>query len=183
MPNYRKMIAGKRSQHAGAMFEEMITNACRYYEELGYCAIDKTPEDTKVLRRHEVPGQFIVCFTKQAQPDYKGILADGTMIMFDAKHTDTGRIRRTVITETQEECFDRYQRFGARCYVVVSMGFERFFRVPWDHFRDMKQRLGHLYMDAEELGPYEVKRQNGVLKILDGIELKEEREAYEQDTE
>ena len=98
---------------------------------------------------------------------------EGTYL-FDAKHTDSDRIRRSVITDTQEECFDRYQRFGARCYIVVSMGFEHFFRIPWDHFRDMKQRLGHLYMNSEELSPYEVKRQQGVLKILDGIELKGE---------
>ena len=172
--NYRKRLAGKRSQHSGALFEEMINSSCRYYERLGFCAIDKTPEDMKVLRQHDVPGQFVACFTKQAQPDYKGILADGTMILFDAKHTDSDRIRRSVITDTQEECFDRYERFGARCYIVVSLGFEHFFRIPWDHFRDMKQRLGHLYMNREELGPYEVKRQQGVLKILDGIELKGE---------
>lgn len=54
-------------------------------------------------------GQFICCFTKQAQPDFKGILMDSTMILFDAKHTDKDKIGRDVVTAEQQACFERYQ--------------------------------------------------------------------------
>ena len=49
----------------------------------------------------------IHCFTKQAQPDFKGALCDGSCIIFDAKHTEKDRIQQNVITETQWETFDR----------------------------------------------------------------------------
>lgn len=170
----RRSLAGSRSHAAGALFEQMIEAAIRIYERNGNCAIDKTPEPMKPLRPYrEHPGQFIAVFTKQAQPDFKGILEDATMILFDAKHTDAGRIRRQVVSEEQEECFERYSAMGAMCFIVVSLGFERFFRVPWVVFKDMQQIYGHKYMNAKELEPYRVPALRGIPLFLNGIELKE----------
>jgi recombination protein U len=175
MPDPKRQLAGLRSHRSGEEFERLVTAACRFYEDHGFCAIDKTPEPMKVLRPIDRRrGEFAACFTKQAQPDFKGILSDGTMILFDAKHTDTDRIQRGVISDEQEACFDRYMKLGARCYVVISVRFEGFYRVPWEEFRDMKTLHGHKYMDTEELSPYGIKYREGVLRILDGIELKGE---------
>lgn len=105
----------------------------------------------KALDRNR--GQFICCFTKQAQPDFKGILMDSTMILFDAKHTDKDKISRDVVTAEQQACFERYMKLGAMCFLVVSLEFKEFYRVPWVVFRDMKKIYGHKYMNREELEP------------------------------
>ena len=161
----------------GEIFEQMIVAASRFYEEKGIAAVDKTPEAFKVLKPLDRNrGQFICCFTKQAQPDFKGALMDSTMILFDAKHTDKDRIGRDVVTAEQEACFERYMQMDAMCFLVVSLGFEEFYRVPWVVFRDMKKIYGHKYMNREELEPYRIKYMNGVVKYLDGIALRERNE-------
>lgn len=143
----------------------------------GIAAVDKTPEAFKVLKAMDRNrGQFICCFTKQAQPDFKGILMDSTMILFDAKHTDKDKISRDVVTTEQQACFERYMKLGAMCFLVVSLEFKEFYRVPWVVFRDMKKIYGHKYMNREELEPYRIKYSNGVVKYLDGIVLRERNE-------
>lgn len=89
---------------------------------------------------------------------------------------DRGQISRNVVTEEQEECFERYMKMGAMCFLVISLEFEEFYRVPWIVFRDMKKIYGHKYMNREELAPYRVKYNNGVVKYLDGITLRERNE-------
>lgn len=166
-------LAGRRAHANGEQFERMIESAIRIYEENGNCAIDKSPEPLKVMRPYkEHPGWFVATFTKQAQPDFKGILEDATMVLFDAKHTDAAQIRRHVVSQEQERCFERYAAMGAMCFIVVSLGFENFFRVPWIVFRDMQTIFGHKYMNARELEPYRIPFKRGVPLFLDGIELK-----------
>lgn len=174
MDTYSRALTGSRSRASGEYFEGMISAACRFYEERGICVIEKTPEPMKVLKPYDRRrGQFICCFAKQAQPDFKGVLMDSTMVLFDAKHTDKEKIMRSVVTEEQEECFERYMKLGAMCFLVVSIGLDKFYRVPWVVFRDMKKIYGHKYMDEKDLEAYKIKYLNGVLRFLDGIELRE----------
>lgn len=177
MDTYNRSIRGLKSRSNGEYFERMIMAASRFYENRGIAVIDKTPEAFKVIKPYNRDrGQFICCFTQQAQPDFKGALMDSTMVLFDAKHTDKGQISRNVVTEEQEECFERYMKMGAMCFLVISLEFEEFYRVPWIVFRDMKKIYGHKYMNREELAPYRVKYNNGVVKYLDGITLRERDE-------
>lgn len=177
MDTYKQSIKGTQNRSNGAYFEGMILAASRYYEELGIAAVDKTPEAFKVIKPMDRSrGQFVCCFTKKAQPDFKGALMDATMVLFDAKHTDKNQISRDVVTTEQEMCFERYGKMGAMCFLVISLGFEDFYRVPWEVFRDMKKIYGHKYMNREELRPYSVKYSNGVIRYLDGIELREREE-------
>ena len=155
MDTYKRSIRGLQSRSNGEHFEGMIIAASRFYEERGIAAVDKTPEAFKVLKAMDRNrGQFICCFTKQAQPDFKGILMDSTMILFDAKHTDKDKISRDVVTAEQQACFERYMKLGAMCFLVVSLEFKEFYRVPWVVFRDMKKIYGHKYMNREELADY-----------------------------
>lgn len=180
MDTYSRALIGSRSRASGEYFEGMISAACQFYEEKGISVIEKTPEPMRVLKPYDRKrGQFICCFAKQAQPDFKGVLMDATMVLFDAKHTDSDRIQRSVVTSEQEECFERYMKLGAMCFLVVSIGFEQYYRVPWIVFRDMKKIYGHAYMGEKELNPYRIKYISGVLKFLDGIELKERMEEHE----
>ena len=174
MDTYKRAVKGLQSRANGEYFERMILAASRFYEERGFAVVDKTPEAFKVLKPLDRKrGQFICCFTKQAQPDFKGSLMDSTMILFDAKHTDKDQISRNVVTEEQEQCFERYMKMGAMCFLVISLEFEEFYRVPWVVFRDMKKIYGHKYMNRKELEPYKINYSNGVVKYLDGITLRE----------
>lgn len=90
-------LRNARSRHSGAVFEALIDRSCDYYEEQGIAKIEKTPEPMKVLANLG-GGFFKAIFTKQAQPDYKGTLRGGKAIVFETKHTDTGKIKRSVVT-------------------------------------------------------------------------------------
>lgn len=178
MDTYSRSLNGSRSRASGEYFERMISAACNFYEERGISVIEKTPEPMKILKPYDRRrGQFICCFAKQAQPDFKGVLMDSTMVLFDAKHTDSEKISRSVVTEEQEKCFERYMKLGAMCFLVCSIGLDSFYRIPWIVFRDMKKIYGHKYMSAKELEPYKIKYSNGVLRFLDGIELREREES------
>lgn len=148
MTNVNRQIAGRRSQASGEMFEEIINSACRYYREKGVAIVEKTPEPMRPLQPYGDRrfGRYIACFEKQAQPDYKGVLCDGTAIIFEAKHTDSDRISQHVVTKTQEQNFDDFEKMGAQCFIMVSMGFQSFYRVPWPIFKEMKARYGRKYM-------------------------------------
>ena len=168
-----RQIVGRRSNAAGGMFEGMINAACGYYREKGVAIIEKTPEPMRPLKPYgdRSRGQYIACFEKQAQPDYKGVLCDGRAVIFEAKHTDKDRIQESAITETQRKNLDGFQKMGAKCFVMVSIGFQEFFRVPWDVFRDMKSRYGRKYMKQEELEPYRLEYSRGTLLFLEGVEV------------
>ena len=172
--NAKRSMAGRSARANGQLFENMIIDSARFYESRAISVIDKTPEPVRIIGvSNRNKGQFIACFEKKAQPDFKGILQDSTMILFDAKHTDKDRIRREVVTDEQEKCFERYMYMGAMCFLVVSLGFRKYYRVPWVVFRDMKKIYGHAYMGENELSTYKINYTDGVLRFLDGVELKE----------
>lgn len=173
MTDIKRQLAGRRSKAAGEMFEGMLDASCSYYREKGMAIVEKTPEPMRPLKPYgeRGKGQYIACFEKQAQPDYKGVLCDGTAIIFEAKHTDSDRIREDVVTETQRQNFDDFQRMGAQCFVMVSMGFQSFYRVPWKVFRDMKRQYGRKYMKLNELERYRLTEKKGTLLMLEGVEI------------
>lgn len=174
MATWTKSVTGRQSRAAGEYFENLINAAAGFYQDQKVAVVEKTPEPMKILKPHDRSrGQFIACFAKQAQPDYKGILQDGTMILFDAKHTDSDQLKRSVVTAEQEEEFDRYQDMGARCYIVASVGFQNFYRIPWETFRDMKRNFGRLHMKLTDLEKYRIPFSRGYVLFLEGIELKE----------
>ena len=175
---YNRRLQGLKSKNTGELFEKKIISAELFYRDIGLCFIQKTPEPMHVLRSIKgSPGQFVACFEKQAQPDFRGILCDGSTIIFDAKHTDTDKLKRQVVTEEQEKCLDIHEKFGAHCYIVASLRFENFYRVPWNVFRDMKDIYGRLYMNEADLEPYRISNTNGILRFLDGIEIEEKGQA------
>lgn len=166
----RQMI-GRRSKASGETFERWISNACNYYLEKGYAFIEKTPEPFHITGKDQ-KGVVRGYYEKQGQPDYKGILCDGTGIMFEAKHTDSIHINQNVITETQWKSLDTYEKFGAQCYVMVSIGLQNFYRVPWSIWKKMKELFKHKYMGEEELQPYKLQEKQCTILILEGVELK-----------
>ncbi len=175
-----KSLLGLSNRNAGHRFEDIISIACRYYAEHDIAVIEKTPEPMRPLKpygaRHM--GQFVAIYEKQAQPDFKGVLMNGRGIIFEAKHTDGDRINRSVVTEVQEKNFNIYEKMGAICFVMVSMGFQEFYRIPWNVFSDMKSLFGRKYMKKEELEPYKVPEKYGNILFLEGLDIEERTGGY-----
>ena len=157
---------------AGRSFEDLIDESLKFYYERGYGSIEKTPEPMRVLRQNADKSTFTAVYTKKAQPDYKGVLLGGQAIIFEAKHTKNDRIQQTAVSIEQEKIFERYQKMGAQCFVMVSLKGMDFFCVPWSVWKNMKSIYGHKYMTETELEKYRIKYKQ-VLLLLEGIELKE----------
>lgn len=164
--DYVSVIRGKQNKEAGKLFERLISTACYCYREYGRAIIEKTPEPMKPIKSMG-GGKFVAVFEKKAQPDFKGTLAGGKTVIFEAKHTMTDRIKRDVVTPHQSVMFEIYSKFGAVCFVLVSFGMEDFFRIPWEVFKDMKQVFGRAYVKAADLEEYRVELKNGILMFLD----------------
>ena len=92
-----------RSRLSGQYFEGMITASLNWYRDMGVAYIEKTPEPMKPLRAPNRQGQFLACFTKQGQPDFKGTLTGGRSVVFEAKHTDDDKIEYGRLTHEQIE--------------------------------------------------------------------------------
>lgn len=156
---------GLKARTNGEQFEALIMRACERYRALGAAYILKTPEPMKPIRPLK-GGQFVACYTKQAQPDFKGTLRGGRAVCFEAKHTASGRIEQSRVTPEQSEALDEHHALGALCFVLVSFRFEAFFRVPWEVWATMQSSFGKKSANVADLEPYRV----DVLRFLDDIE-------------
>lgn len=166
----KRQLQGALSRRQGAAFEDYLKAACEHYKRAGAADIEKTPEPMKVL--YPLPGQpgrFVCCFEKTAQPDFKGTLRGGRCIVFDAKLTGDDRIEQQAVTEEQEGDLARQDALGAVSCVVVSLRLRSFYRVPWATWAAMKSLYGRKYMTAEDLAPYAVPLERGIIKFLGGI--------------
>ena len=162
-------LRGKRIRQAGEYFENLLSVSCEMYRLHGAALIEKTPEPMRPLSRPNSKGQFMACYTKAAQPDYKGTLDCGQAIVFEAKHTDDDRISQQRVTPEQAAALDQHHKLGALTYVVVSMGMRDFYRIPWPVWRDMGDTYGHMYMTQEDMEPYRLPAAVGYIRILDGL--------------
>lgn len=89
---FRASYQGKRNRALGLQFEKIITEACEHYRSMGLAYIEKTPEPMRVIGvLDRKRGIFKAVFEKAAQPDFKGTMAGGRAVVFEAKHTETDR--------------------------------------------------------------------------------------------
>jgi len=158
---YNKSFNGYINRQRGANFEELINSSCLYYKNNGIAHIEKTPEPMKIIRPFNPERSlFIAAFDKKAQADYKGIMASGQCVHFEAKSTISDRINQNVLSDKQIDDLTTTNKFGGDCFILVSMNsYNQFFRVPWNVWNDMKTLFGHKYMSISELAPYEIKIQ------------------------
>lgn len=173
--NTMRSQRGKRSRREGEYFENLISSSLAWYKNKGIAFIEKTPEPMRPLRAPNRQGQFLACYTKAGQPDFKGTLMGGRAIVFEAKHTSKAQIEFERLTQEQQDSLEEHDRLGAAAFVMVNIGLDHFFRVPWKVWKNMKKIYGHKHMKLCELEPYRIKSQNGILKLLEGITLEAER--------
>lgn len=165
-PDALAQLRGAQNRAAGEYFEGMIKNACSRYREMGYADIDKTPEPTKQLTKMDGHGKFTACYEKRAQPDFKGTLAGGRSVVFEAKFTSTGRMKQDVVLPQQAESLDRHESLGALCFIVAAFGMNNVYRIPWERWKRMKEELGRKYMTAQDWPRFKVKQERGILDFL-----------------
>lgn len=163
---------GRQNRINGICFESIIEASLEWYRIHGVAEIEKTPEPMRPISKPNKRGQFTACYTKQAQPDFKGTLTGGRSVVFEAKHTETDRIEHKVVNEDQHKRLEAHHKLGAAAFVLVSFGLQNFYRVPWEVWRDMKEIYGRKYLKPSELEQYRVQYIAGVIKLLDGIELR-----------
>ena len=89
------------------------------------------------------------------------------MIAFEAKHTDTDRLKMTVITPTQAQALQDFHKMGAFAAVCAGIG-DQHFMIPWSIFAGMKTLLGRQYIRVEDVQKYRVKF-DGVIWFLDYV--------------
>lgn len=125
------------------------------------------------MRRSEAPdraGRFLACYTKQAQPDYKGILKGGRAINFEAKHTDSDRLTFDRVLTAQALRLSRTEALGGVAFVLCSFSGRAFYRVPWAVWKDMKRLFGRKYITQSDIEIYRVPfAAPGVLLFLEGV--------------
>lgn len=167
----QRSLRGAQNRAAGEHFENTIEASLVWYKQRGDAEIEKTPEPMKPISKPNKKGQFLACYEKAAQPDFKGTLRGGRSVVFEAKHTISDKIDQNVVSKDQGDRLEYHHNLGAASFVVVGLGFEDFYRVPWEVWRDMKAIYGHKHMKRGELEPYRVQYIAGVLKLLEGIEL------------
>lgn len=170
-----------RSRLSGQYFEGMITASLNWYRDMGVAYIEKTPEPMKPLRAPNRQGQFLACFTKQGQPDFKGTLTGGRSVVFEAKHTDDDKIEYGRLTHEQIEALSQHHKLGAAAFVLVSIKLENFYRIPWTTWSDMKQIYGRKHIKQAELEPFRLQYISGVIKMLEGIEISYTEEGDENE--
>lgn len=165
------MANGRGHQH-----ELLIEGACRYYASIGRAYIVKEPEPFRVIKKDRINHTAKINFIKKAQPDFHGTLAGGQSIVFEAKYTDTARIKQSVISDEQAKSLDIQLKLGASAFVCVGIQ-DKAYMVPWKVFRDMKVNFGHKYATQDDLFMYRVIN-NGVIKFLDFINGVRAEELY-----
>lgn len=156
----KRAEANKSSRRNGRVFEDMIERACKFYEEAGLARITKVPEARRVVGRTAGRGSLMICANAaKADPDFMGSVApDGKCMVFDAKHTDKGKILLNALTDNQRDIMAAHEKCGAKCFVAVSFGFEKYFMIPYDMWRDMKAVFGRQYIlpGDEQIQAYSV---------------------------
>lgn len=99
-------------------------------------------------------GRFIAFFEKQAQPDYKGTLAGGQAVVFEAKTTSTDRITQDRVTGEQAERLSRCAELGGLAFVLCQFASGQVYKLPWDVWANMQEHFGVKYITEEAAVPY-----------------------------
>lgn len=171
MDNKKEQEAYKnlKNNAYGRSFEQGIEFACKHYIDDGLAAVSKTPEPFRVLKKFK-GGIFRGQFTARAHPDFKGTVKGGRSIIFEAKYTSTEVMKKKVVTEKQAEVLDEHLKLGAIAGVCVGIQ-DRYFFVPWDIWRNMKEIIGKQSARVEDLKEWEVPWRKGVM-FLENIKGK-----------
>lgn len=165
----KRQLLGKIAKAKGQQFENRLDASFEYYARTGFAIIEKTPEPMRPARSLG-NGKFIAYYEKKAQPDYKGIIKGGRVVVFEAKFTSTDRMEQSRVLKSQAEYMDKHQALGARCFVIAGFGSGQVYCVPWKDWARMKELFGRKYVTEADLEKYKVKTAwNDTLLLLNQL--------------
>lgn len=167
-----KKARGYRSRAIGKSFESIIDHACQRYLDKGVANIEKTPEPIKQIGGFDRKRQFKACYEHRAQPDYKGTIKSGKAVVFEAKATESHKIKKDVVKQWQFDSLDSHWKIGAEVFVLVCFELEHYYRVPWGIWREMETFYGRKYLLQKDIEDCRVEFENGYLHFLEKIEVK-----------
>ncbi len=154
--NPYRQFQGKVNHAIGNDFEKQVESICEVYELNNLARIEKTPEPMKILR-HIENGHFETVFTKSAQPDFKGTIKGGRTVVFDAKFTESDRIRFSALSDFQRETLLKYDGLGAISFVLVGFMNDNIYKVDIKTWNKMKEIFGRKYITQIELDELNLK--------------------------
>ena len=153
----KQVYKGRKNKENGKLFEMVLEEACEKYREEKIAKISKTVEPFRIVGVISVQPKVYKCVEeKAAEPDFKGLLNSGRSVAFEAKTTEKDRIEWGVVLEHQRQHLEEHHQMNGLAFVMVSFGLQRFFRIPWTVWRDMKAIYGRKYLKPDEIEEYEV---------------------------
>lgn len=167
------VIKGKRNRATGELFEKMISSSCDWYLSENIAKIEKQSEPMKIIKSLPL-GRFVACFAKKSGVDYKGTLAGGKAVCFEAKHTDTDVMPRSRLEDWQIDYLKDHMQMGAVTFVLLSFNLERFYRIPFEYWLNMKQIFGKISVREKDIEKFRIPANGGKIKFLYGIGDKRE---------
>ena len=87
-------------------------------------------------------------------------------VCLEAKAASGASIRRDRVTAAQMEALETHSRLGALALVVVWLEGRGVYAVPWELWRDMKEKTGRASLSYRELEPYRAPLRQGVWDFL-----------------
>ena len=160
-----RSLTNAKSRAQGAWFEKLIDKSCNYYRKEKIADIWKTPEPMKTLQGLG-NGKFVAVYTGKAQPDYKGILAGGRGVMFEAKSTSTGKLYFSRVTVAQSTELELAWSMGAEVFVLVDYFGEHIAKIPWEVWRELQKKTRRKYVIPGDVYDHMVEFKGGIIKFL-----------------
>ena len=151
-----KTLRAKRNKASGQMFENIISHSCDCYEREMLAKIEKQEEALAPIKPMGA-GRFLAAYKERSGVDYKGTLKGGRAIVFEAKHTDTEVMERKRVKEWQLEYLKTHHELGAVAFVLVSFGLERFYRIPFPCWLEMKTHIGKMSFGEKDVERFRIK--------------------------
>lgn len=161
-------IRGKKARNNGKKFETMIDTTCLAYQKKGLAFIQKTPEPMRVVK-NKGKGQFLCVFEKKAQPDYTGVLKNGTSILMEAKHTDGTNLPFDRINSVQWQALKQHQLYGGETYVLISFGCVSYYLVPFEPLYKLKTQGTKKSVNEKDIETYKIPYKNGLVDFLNAL--------------
>jgi len=116
----------------GSPLEELISRTCETYRQERIAIIEKVPTEFIPIRKD---GKIVSAKVERKAPvDYMGNY-QGRAIAFEAKYTDSDRIRLDEVQPHQREFLYAWHNTGGMAYILFGFAMKEFFFVPW-HFYD-----------------------------------------------
>lgn len=158
MINATRSYQSLKNNAQGHFFEQQIERACNHYRETGIANIHKTPEPFRVIKKLPA-GRFQGQFLKKAEPDFKGVLQGGQMIVFECKFTSKERISKNVLSENQENELQRNQKLGAIVAICICFAegmIERYFFIPYQVWNNIDKIIDKKTIGIKDIKQFEV---------------------------